>query len=214
VVTDAPTVSSAERAYLFTKAQIIRGVLPGGGLISEGQICDELGISRTPVHEAFLRLAAEHLLVLSSRKGAVVAPMSPSEGEDVLEMREAIERAAADRLIRAGGPAPEVAARLHLLLERQQAALEADDVDEFVDADDEFHSGVVAASGNGIAVHLWGLLRDRQQRMRSQLLRMRPDRLPAALDDHRQLLDRLVAADLAGFEAVLTTHLERHRGAL
>lgn len=213
-MTEAPTVSSAERAYLYTKTQIIRGVLPGGVLISEGQICDELGISRTPVHEAFLRLAAEHLLVLSSRKGAVVAPMSPSEGEDVLEMREAIERAAADRLIRAGGPAPEVAARLYLLLERQQAALEADDVDAFVEADDDFHSGVVAASGNGIALQLWGLLRDRQQRMRSQLLRMRPDRLPAALDDHRQLLDRLVAVDLAGFEAVLTTHLERHRGAL
>lgn len=213
-MTDAPTVSSAERAYLHTKTQIIRGVLPGGRLISEGQICDELGISRTPVHEAFLRLAAEQLLVLSSRKGAVVAPMPPSEGEDVLEMREAIERAAAGRLIRAGGPTPETAASLHLVLERQRAALEAGDVDAFVDADDEFHSGVVAASGNGIALHLWGLLRDRQQRMRSQLLRMRPDHLPAALDDHRRLLDRLVATDLAGFEAVLTTHLERHRGAL
>jgi DNA-binding GntR family transcriptional regulator len=165
-------VSSAERAYLHTKHLIIRGDLAGGQLISEGQICEEMGISRTPVHEAFLRLAAEQLLVLSSRKGAVVAPMSPREVHDLAEMRAVIEGAAAVRIVREGGLAAADLAHLSATLDRQRAAVQADDADAFIAADDEFHSGITEAGNNPIALHFFGQLRDRQQRIRNQLLRL------------------------------------------
>src|ERR1700759_4873918 len=91
---DAAGASAAERAYEKTKQAIIRGELAPGTMTSELLVGQQLGISRTPVHEAFLRLAAEGLLTLESRKGAVVRPMSPSEARDVLEMREAVEGSA------------------------------------------------------------------------------------------------------------------------
>ncbi len=49
---------AAERAYVHTKSAIITGRLAGGQLVSESAIGAELGVSRTPVHEAFLRLDA------------------------------------------------------------------------------------------------------------------------------------------------------------
>ncbi|WP_212913969.1 GntR family transcriptional regulator [Streptomyces sp. TS71-3] len=205
---------AAERAYLYTKDLILRGELSGGQLISEGRICGELGLSRTPVHEAFLRLGTERLLALSSRKGAVVLPVAPQEARNVLEMREAIESTAARRLITDGGPAQEVLSRLRANLEQQEGYAGTADVEAFVEADEEFHSGVVAASGNPIAVHFFGLLRDRQQRLRHQLLGIRPGHLAVVLDDHRHLVDRLEALDADGYAGMLATHVARHQGAL
>jgi DNA-binding GntR family transcriptional regulator len=213
-VTDSPAVSSAERAYLHTKHLIIRGDLAGGQLISEGQICEEMGISRTPVHEAFLRLAAEQLLVLSSRKGAVVAPMSPREVQDLAEMRAAIEGAAALRIVREGGLAPDDLARLRTALDRQRAAILADDADAFIAADDEFHSDIVEAASNPIALHLFAQLRDRQQRIRNQLLRLQQGQLQPTFDDHTRLLELLEAGNADGFVSALDAHLARHQGIL
>jgi DNA-binding GntR family transcriptional regulator len=213
-VTEYSAASSAERAYLHTKRLIIRGDLVGGQLLSEGQIGEALGISRTPVHEAFLRLAAEQFLVLSPRKGAVVTPMSPREVQDLIEMREAIEGAAVARIVRDGGLDPETLAELRATLERQRAAVNADNSDAFIEADDEFHSDIVEASHNPLALHLLGQLRDRQQRMRNQLLRLRSGQLQPAFDDHVALLNLLESRDADGFVAALASHLQRHQGIL
>lgn len=205
---------AADRAYAYTKDRILRGELRGGELLSEGRICGDLGVSRTPVHEAFLRLDAERLLTLSSRKGAVIAPMSAQEARDVLEMREAIESAAATRVAADGVPAARIAATLDPALDRQRQAIGVDDVDAFVEADDAFHTGVVALSRNALAAHLFGLLRDRQQRLRHQLLTVRHEHLGAAFDDHTRLAALLAAGDAAGYREVLRHHVARHQGAL
>ncbi|HET6499815.1 MAG TPA: GntR family transcriptional regulator [Amycolatopsis sp.] len=211
--THAPA-HAAERAYHYTKERILRGDLAGGELVSEGQIGGMLGVSRTPVHEAFLRLDAEHLLTLSSRKGAVVAPMSPQESRDVLEMREAIESASARRLLARGRPPKEALAALRFALDHQRDAVAADDIDAFVEADDEFHSVVVRWSGNTLAAHFFAAIRDRQQRLRYQLLSIRSEHLTAALEDHRELAERVAAADPEGYAAVLHQHVARHQGGL
>ncbi len=213
--------SAADRAYQHTKDAIIRGELPGGTALSEVTVCSELGLSRTPVHEAFLRLAAENLLTLASRKGALVRPMAPSEAADVLEMREAVEASAARRAI-ADGRAAEAAPALDKALRRQERALTAGRSDPpdaaaikaFVAADDAFHTAVVAASRNPIALHFTGLLRDRQQRLRHQLMRVHPDQLRPALDQHRRLAAALAAGDADGYASVLSEHIAMHQGIL
>jgi DNA-binding GntR family transcriptional regulator len=205
---------AADRAYAYTKERILRGELSGGALVSEGQICGALGVSRTPVHEAFLRLGAERLLTLSSRKGAVVAPMSPQETRDVLEMREAIESAAARRITAEGRPGDRVLALLRSILDRQREAVETDDVAAFVEADDEFHTTVVTGSTNALATHFFASIHDRQQRLRYQLLSIRSEQLTSALADHVELADRLAAADGDGYAEILRRHVARHQGGL
>ena len=201
--------SAAEYAYEATKRAIIRGELAPGTMTSELLVCQQLGLSRTPVHDAFLRLAGEGLLSLESRKGAVVRPMSPSEARDVLEMREAVEAMAATRVIadRAGA---ELAVTLEDLLAVQERAAGSGDLEAFVEADDAFHTKVVVASGNAIAVYFTGFLRDRQQRLRHQLLRVRPEQLVAVMEQHRRLLAALADGDAGRYRGVLAEHVATH----
>lgn len=205
--------SAAESAYSRTKDKIIRGELAGGSLLSEAHIGADLGISRTPVHEAFLRLEAERLITLSPRRGAVVVPMNPRESSDVLEMREAIEGSAAAALA-ASPSSVDLEQRLDDLLDEQRRCAANADVDGFVAADDAFHTAIVAASGNAIAGHFFALLRDRQQRVRHQLFAVDPAQLPKSLDDHVALRDAAVSGSQADYRAVLRRHIARNQGAL
>jgi DNA-binding GntR family transcriptional regulator len=209
----ATTQAASDRAYDHVKRAIIRGDLAGGTAISENAICQDLGISRTPVHEAFLRLAAEELIALESRKGAVVRPMSPNEAADVLEMREAIESTAANRVVTDGRVA-DLAPSLQAMLAEQEAAVRDGDVDRFIEVDAEFHGAVIGASRNAIAVLFARTLRDRQQRLRHQLMRVQPSQLQASLDDHRALARALEDGDAARYAEVLGAHVASHRGAL
>ncbi|MFZ6992959.1 GntR family transcriptional regulator [Curtobacterium sp. RRHDQ66] len=209
----ATTQAASERAYDHVKRAIIRGDLAGGTAISENAICQDLGVSRTPVHEAFLRLAAEELIALESRKGAVVRPMSPNEAADVLEMREAIESTAATRVVTDGRVA-DLAPSLQAMLAEQEAAVRDGDVDRFIEVDAEFHGAVIGASRNAIAVLFARTLRDRQQRLRHQLMRVQPSQLQASLDDHRALARALDDGDAARYAEVLSAHVASHRGAL
>ncbi|HEY1823351.1 MAG TPA: GntR family transcriptional regulator [Trebonia sp.] len=203
------SASAAERAYESTKHSIIRGDLAAGTMTSELLICQQLGISRTPVHEAFLRLAAEGLLSLESRKGAVIRPMSPNEARNVLEMREAVEAMAAARVIAEGCPAG-LTSTLGDLMAAQEGALRERDADRFVEADDAFHTAIVTASGNEVAAHFTRFLRDRQQRLRHQLFRVRPEHFAAVLGQHRQLASALATGDAERYRTLLAEHVAGH----
>ncbi|MCF8587234.1 GntR family transcriptional regulator [Gordonia liuliyuniae] len=211
---ESKTEVAAERAYVTTKNGIISGALPGGSLLSEVAVSADLGLSRTPVHEAFLRLAAEQLLDLQPRRGAVVRPVTPSEAADVLAMRHAIEAASAAQLFGKGGPDDAVRAEIDENLARQRDFVAVEDVDGFVDVDDEFHLLVVRASGNPIAEHFYEQLRARQQRLRNLLLRIDPANLRSSLVDHEELAACLRDGDTDRYSALLQAHFDLYQGAL
>src|SRR5579875_1020027 len=79
--------SATTTAYRFAKERLLDGRFPAGQLLSENEIARVLGISRTPVREAFLLLEAEGLLELYPRRGALVTPIAPTEADDLLEGR-------------------------------------------------------------------------------------------------------------------------------
>ncbi|MCO5967420.1 GntR family transcriptional regulator [Actinoallomurus soli] len=203
--------SAAHTAYTVTKELILSGELPGGSLISEGEIAERVCVSRTPVREAFLRLESEELLALHPKRGAVVVPVSPGEAADVLELRLALERSAAERIARTGLP-DEHHARMRALLARQRALAEVADVAGFADADEAFHRCIVEASANRLAVRFYTTLGDRQRRMSISALRPRPERLPLLADEHEALLDLLRRGDDAGFASALLGHLTATHG--
>ena len=85
------SASATEQAYRHVKSRVLDGSLPGGSMTSEGEIAEQLGVSRTPVREAFLRLEAEGLLRLYPKRGALVVPVAPGEADDVLAARLLVE---------------------------------------------------------------------------------------------------------------------------
>ena len=144
--------SSGQRAYQATKDQILSGAVRGGQLLSEVEVAAALGVSRTPVHEAFLRLAAEDLLELLPRRGAVVVPVPPREATDLLEMRLALESSAVRRLCRTSDTLEALFAELTDLIGAQREGAAAGDEHRFAAADDAFHHRIVEAAGNAIAL--------------------------------------------------------------
>jgi DNA-binding GntR family transcriptional regulator len=200
--------SSSQRAYEATKDEILSGAVRGGQLLSEVEVAARLGVSRTPVHEAFLRLAAEDLLELLPRRGAVVVAVSAQDATDVLEMRLALETAAVRRLCRSPHAVEQLFTELTDLLDAQREGAAAGDAVQFASADDAFHRRIVDVAGNTIAQRFYCTLSDRQRRMITDAAQRDSIRLGQLLDEHRQLAAAIGRRDPEEFEAALITHLE------
>jgi DNA-binding GntR family transcriptional regulator len=202
------STSAGERAYQHVKRRVLAGSLDGGELIAEGQIAESLGVSRTPVREAFLRLEAEGLLRLYPKRGALVVPVSPGEVDDVVEARVLIERFAMTKLLATGRNA-EVADLMRGVLGKQRAAAQRNQVERFNDLDRDFHALLVDAAGNSIISRHYDGLRDRQVRMGVVALLRRPGRMQQIIDEHARICDLLEAGDEPGLGEFIDTHVGR-----
>ena len=76
--------SAASASDDWVRAKILEGTYAGGTLLSEGEVAEAVGTSRTPVREAFLQLAAQDMLVLYPKRGALVLSVNTPELRDVL----------------------------------------------------------------------------------------------------------------------------------
>jgi DNA-binding GntR family transcriptional regulator len=197
-------MTRTERAYAYTKQRVLDATYAGGDLLTEGEVADALGISRTPVREAFLRLEGEGLLRLYPKRGALVVPVSAGEVEAVMETRALVERFAFSKAIARGA---DVVGEMRAAIARQEERADADDLDGFVEADRAFHTALVAAAGNPIVLSLYDSLRDRQQRMGVTALRREPRRLAEILDEHRALTEAVAAGDVERTLELLDAHL-------
>jgi len=198
-------MSTSATAYAFAKQAILDGRFPGGELISEGDVARELGLSRTPVREAFLRLEAEGLLRLYPKRGALVVPVSPAEVAHVMETRLLVESFAIERAARTR---PALGTTLAEVVEAQEAHIASGDPAAFVDADREFHRLLVEAAGNPILLQLYDSLRDRQARMGLAALARSEERLRTIVDEHRAIASAVAAGRSDDAVQALTEHLE------
>ncbi|MCO5967392.1 GntR family transcriptional regulator [Actinoallomurus soli] len=194
--------SATSRAYDHVKQAILDRTYPGGALLSEGEIASAVGVSRTPVREALLRLEAEGLVRLYPKRGALVLPVSSQEISDVFEARELVETFAADKATLR----PEQVDELARWLEAMRAHAAAGDAREFARADRCFHRTMVAAAGNEIITQLYDALRDRQLRM-ARLTADDPERTATAIQDHAEILEAVRTGDRERIRAAVHRHL-------
>jgi DNA-binding GntR family transcriptional regulator len=197
-------MTATERAYAFTKGRVLDSTFAGGELITEGEVADALGLSRTPVREAFLRLEGEGLLRLYPKRGALVVPVSVGEVEAVMETRQLVERFALGKVL-ADGPAPALADELDAAIDTQVAA---ESPEAFVALDREFHTVFVTAARNPIVTGLYDSLRDRQRRMVITSLLRDAARMSSIIVEHREIAAAVRDGDLVRAQDVLARHLE------
>jgi DNA-binding GntR family transcriptional regulator len=183
---------AAERAYRHIKRALMEQEYAGGTLLTEGEIAAAVGLSRTPVREALLRLEAEGLLRLYPKKGALVLPLSAQEIDDVFEARELVETFAAGK---AWPRRADLVAKLEPLLAAMDAHQRSGDARAFMAADRAFHAAVVGAAGNAVLDKLYASLRDRQMCMGVAALRISPERVLRAAREHAAMVDALRGDD-------------------
>jgi DNA-binding GntR family transcriptional regulator len=200
--------AAKDRALQYVKSQVLTGAFPGGELISEGEVATALGMSRTPVREAFLRLEAEGLLRLYPQRGALVVPVSAEESRSVIEARMILEQFAVSKLVARGPEAREAMFQRMLgQLERQREAAENTDWHEFTDADRAFHDVTLDESGNRILADFYSSLRDRQMRMTGEQVTRDRQRMLTIMDEHQVIAEALRDGDRTRALAAVQDHL-------
>lgn len=193
--------NAAERAYEHVKARILTGELDGH-MLSEGVFATELGVSRTPVREAFLRLQVEGLMRLYPKRGALVVPVGPHESREVLAARRVVECASVKEAI----GDPDLPDTLADLLEQQRKAA---GTPRFGELDAAFHTALVEAAGNSLLSGFYQGLRDRQIRLIATAVRTAQERSDEILGQHAEIVAGVREKDTERVEALLAEHLQR-----
>ena len=199
-------LSAAQRVYDHVKTGILDSSYAGGDLLTEGAVSEAVGVSRTPVREALLRLEAEGLVRLYPKKGALVVPVSAREAEDVLEARALVERYAAPRAWQHRGT---LVGDLEPLVAAMRDHRERADMAAFSQADRSFHERIVTAAGNEVLARLYRSLRERQLCISAEVLRVSPERMDQAIEHHEQMVEQLREGNEEAFLALTDAHLQR-----
>ena len=198
------SASLVDVAYEKMRRLILDNVWPPGHRALEQEAALALGVSRTPVREAIMRLRNEGLVEVVPRHGLRVLPMSPTDMREIYEILTALECMAAETLARR----KPTDAELKPLLDANKAmdkALKADDLDAWAAADESFHSHFLELAGNrqlqATVLNYW----DRAHRARMFTLRLRPKPVNST-KEHMQIVERLRAGDAEGAAQVTRAH--------
>ncbi|MBL8331749.1 MAG: GntR family transcriptional regulator [Rubrivivax sp.] len=199
--------SLVDTAYELIRRRILDNVWPPGHRALEQEVALALGMSRTPVREALVRLQAEGLVEVVPRHGMRVLPVSPTDMREIYEILTALECMAAE-ILAARKPGDDELEPLVRATQEMDRALAVDDLDAWARADEQFHAQLVALAGNrhlqAIVMNHW----DRAHRARMFTLRLRPKPVDSTRE-HMALLERLRAGDAAGASEVNRAHRAR-----
>jgi DNA-binding GntR family transcriptional regulator len=195
-----------QRAYQALRRAIRELKLAPGQMVLEKDAAAALGISRTPVREALVRLEGEGLLQLVPRHGFAVAPVSPRDQREIREIMVGVEGMAV--ALAARRASPEGVAALEESVAAQEAALEADDLQAWAEADERFHHLVAELSGNARLLQLIQSYDNHLHRARLLTMRLRPKPVRSTAD-HRAVLEAIRRGDADGARALHQAHRER-----
>ena len=206
---------AAERAYDFVKEKIIDGSFEPSQMLSEASLATEMGISRTPMHEAFLRLEVEGFLQLYPRRGALIVPISPLEIREVYEARLLVDRHCAEKICALpDAERADIADDLDATIAEQDTALDDEDLHAYTHLDARFHQIIMDGGGNSLLAGLGHQLRERQQRFTATAIGRNVARARTFVDQHRTLANALRAGDLEAYFSALDTHLTNSKSQL
>lgn len=206
-----PPPPAAARVCTHVKEAVLDRRFEGGTLLTEGQLARAVGVSRTPVREALLRLETKGPLKPYPKKGALVLAVSAQEVSDVVETRLLVEEFAVRRAVPA--PAPLLARLEELLAERRRHAREGD-LRSVAASDRRFHAEIVRHAGNRILSNLYDRLRGRRLRMGVAVMEAHPDRVAKNVAEHAGILAALRDGDAEGAVRRVRAHTGRVRALL
>ncbi len=203
----AHRTSRVDDAYLKLKHEIRSNRLPPGFQATEPEIALRMGMSRTPVREALIRLESEGLLELIPRRGARVLPVSAKDMREIYELFTSLEPDAA-AAVAARNPDSDALVPLANATEAMERSLERDDLEAWAEADDRFHGALLVLHGNQRLKAFVSSLYDQAHRARMITLRLR-SRPVQSTHEHREILEALKAADGEKARRIFREHRER-----
>jgi DNA-binding GntR family transcriptional regulator len=206
--------SLVDDAYAALKRAIQDSSFAPGYQASEQEIALRLGMSRTPVHEAVIRLQEDGLVRVLSRRGVLICALAPEDVRDIYDVIVAIEGRAAELLAALPPEAREAAAaELAGFTEVMAEAWRAGDLPAWGQADAGFHRALVERAGNRRMTRIIQTINDQSHRARMLTLKLRRE-LGASVAEHRAIIDAVRQGDPARAQARVHDHRLRARDEL
>lgn len=186
-----------EQVYLDLLQRISRGELPTGTKLRDAEIATQLGVSRTPVREAMIRLAREGVLSSEPGRGFRLSPMEPAELREVGSILAALEPLALDQ---SAEPSADQLVRLGEVVRRLEQT--RGDIATCVELDDQFHRVLLESCPNARLLRLAETLRRTLRRYLHSYLQ-RGGRVSLSTLQHTRIADALRKGDRAGARQLL-----------
>lgn len=183
---------------------IVAGRLRPGQRLDEVGLAERFGVSRTPIREVLIQLAASGLVEIRPRRGAFVVLLGPRELLESFELMAEIEAACAR--LAARRMTGEHRAVLTAAHDACRAAVAAGDRAAYYPANADFHAAIYAATGNRV-IHGEALRLQRALQPYRRLQLKVPRRMAASFSEHEAILDRLLAGDGTGAADLLRAHV-------
>jgi DNA-binding GntR family transcriptional regulator len=189
--------SLGDQVYLEILQRIQQGSIPTGTRLRDTAIAAELGVSRTPVREALVRLAREGILAAAIGRGFRLSPLDPGELREIGSILAALEPLALEQSPEPTGDRLERLAEVVRRLEQTRG-----DVAACVELDDEFHRILLEACPNRRLLDLVATLRRSLRRYLHHYLQ-RGGRVSLSSLQHGKILDALGKGDTAAARLLL-----------
>lgn len=203
----AKRASRVDQAYAEIRRRILDNHYAPGHQVLEQELAAALGMSRTPVREALVRLQNERFVQLIPRHGMRVVPLSIQELREVYEVLTSLELTAIDRLARLDLQ-DEALATIEKTLDEMDFAAQKKDVEAWAKADERFHRILVTLCGNQRLATIVEMLWEQGHRARMTTVRLRAS-LEQSNREHRALLEAIRARDWRQARARHAKHRER-----
>ncbi len=197
--------------YEELKGAIISGELEAGARIAESRIAQAMGISRTPVREAFHKLEREGWIRHLPSAGFFVCGLSREDVEETFGIRSVLESYAA-RLAALKHKQGDLEA-LELKIQEYEAHLDDDGIDALFKINTEFHDILYSLSQSPRLIKMINDLRDQIYRFRRVILKVKP-MARASNEDHKLMLKYIEKRDADGVERLVREHILRGQEAV
>ena len=197
------TVSLADQVFERLEAEILSGKYQRGEVVTELQLCAELGVSRTPVREALRRLSQEHLIEESPR-GTVVLGVVRKDFEDMCAIRLRIEGLAVRGFI--DNLSEDSLRQLREAVEFQEFYLNKSDPDHIKAMDSRFHELIYQNCGSAILCDTLSPLHKKVQKFR-RLSIEQAGRAETSVKEHRAIYEAIAAKDADLAERLMNEHV-------
>lgn len=203
--------SLSRLAYQALLKSILSGQMRAQEIYNEMVLAKDLGISRTPVREALLELAANGLVTFLPRKGIIVNQFTGRDIDEIFEVRRAIEGAAVEKLA-AMSPSPDLG-DVYKAIEKQKTAMEKGDFDFFLREDRIYHVCFCKLTGNQRMVAIAENLRNMIHLMGTQAL-MLPGRAETVIKEHESIAQAIDRRDSVMARTAMIDHLHKSEAAV
>ena len=199
------TTSISQKTYELLKERILDSFYQPGDRIELAKLCEELGISQTPIKDALFRLDGEGLIEVLPRKGVYVKQISKKEINEIFDARIMIETGVLETVIK------KVSNRqlkeLHRLFAKSLNSNGEMSYKEFMKISYEFHSFIVNVTDNNTIIEIYKRLNVHMKFLLYQVQRGVEERLPLSNNWHHEILKSLQERNLEKARIAIRDHL-------